>query len=88
MKRHAMIKVLLLMLFWMNCYSAKLPIDFDRNLRIVGGATARVGQFPHAAALILYLPNARSSFCGGSIISAHFILTVSVKFLQNKIITI
>lgn len=52
-------------------------IEIDRNLRIVGGAVARVGQFPHAVALILHLTKSRSSFCGGSIISSRFIITVN-----------
>lgn len=50
----------------------------ERNMRIIGGLVARVGQFPHAVALVLYLQESKSSFCGGSIIHPNFVLTVSV----------
>lgn len=59
-------------------------IEIDRNLRIVGGAVARVGQFPHAAALILHLTKSRSSFCGGSIIAPGFILTVRTHLVESN----
>lgn len=59
-------------------------VQIDRNLRIVGGSTARIGQFPHAAALVLFLTQSRSSFCGGSIIHPNFVLSVSV--ISNNII--
>lgn len=55
-----------------------------RDIRIVGGSVARQNQFPHSVALILHLrpaPGERqpmSSFCGGSVIHASYILTVSV----------
>lgn len=52
-------------------------VEVERSMKIFGGSVARVGQFPHAAALILHLTESRSSFCGGSIINANFILTVS-----------
>lgn len=60
-------------------HQVQSQIEIDRNLRIVGGAVARPGQFPHAVALVLHLTQSRSSFCGGSIIHQNFILTVSVK---------
>jgi secreted trypsin-like serine protease len=54
-------------------------VELDRAMRIVGGQTARVGQFPHAVALVLHLTGGRSSFCGGSIIHPNYVLTVSIK---------
>lgn len=51
----------------------------ERNLRIVGGSVTRPHQFPHAVALILHLRDTQSSFCGGSIIHANYVLTVSVN---------
>lgn len=67
-----------------------METDFDpasqpmtRDLRIVGGSVARQNQFPHSVALILHLRPAEgerqsmSSFCGGSVIHASYILTVS-----------
>ena len=60
-------------------------LEIDRNLRIVGGTVARVNQFPHAVALVLHLTMSRSSFCGGSIIHANYILTVSFKFMVKNI---
>lgn len=60
-------------------FRGSLQIEMDRSMRIVGGAMARVGQFPHAAALILHLTGSRSSFCGGSIIHPNYVLTVSIK---------
>lgn len=56
--------------------------NLDRDLRIVGGAIARVHQFPHAVALVLHLNQQRSSFCGGSIIHPSYVLTVSVNHLS------
>jgi secreted trypsin-like serine protease len=58
-----------------SCQAGHEPID--RNMRIVGGLPSRVGQFPHAVALILHLTESRSSFCGGSIIHRSYVLTVS-----------
>lgn len=80
--RNMMDKVLITASLLLLCTALQVQsqIEIDRNLRIVGGAVARVGQFPHAAALILYLTKSRSSFCGGSIISSRFILTVLVNW--------
>lgn len=65
-------------------YQVRSQLDIDRNLRIVGGSVARVGQFPHAVALILHLTRSRSSFCGGSIIHPSYVLTVSTSFKVFK----
>lgn len=43
--------------------------------RIVGGQNAELGQFPHQVSL--RSRNSRGHFCGGSIISDHFILTAA-----------
>lgn len=50
-------------------------VQIERNVKIIGGTEARVGQFPYMVALILGLPNYGQSFCGGSIISPNFVLT-------------
>ena len=80
MERHAMDKVLILIAFAIISAVSQANTHFagfDRNLRIVGGSPARPNQFPHAAALILHLTQQRSSFCGGSIINQHYILTAA-----------
>jgi len=79
MKRHAMDTVLIMLTLVIACASSPVHpfLKFDRNLRIVGGSPARPNQFPHAAALILHLTQQRSSFCGGSIINIHYILTAA-----------
>jgi secreted trypsin-like serine protease len=53
-------------------------VKIMRDLRIVGGQITRPNQFPHAVALILHMPHSHTSFCGGSIIHANYVLTVSV----------
>lgn len=53
-------------------------VKITRDMRIVGGQITRPNQFPHAVALVLHMPNAHTSFCGGSIIHANYVLTVSV----------
>ena len=50
--------------------------DISRNIRIVGGSTASPNQFPHAAALFLFLTTGES-FCGGSIIHANYLITAA-----------
>ena len=67
------------------CISSQVKshLEPERNMRIVGGTISRVGQFPHAVALILHLIRSQSSFCGGSIIHPSYVLTVSIKFLRH-----
>jgi secreted trypsin-like serine protease len=48
-----------------------------RSDRIMGGQVARRNQFPYQVALILSLPGTQQTFCSGSIISNHFILTAA-----------
>ncbi|CAG9801526.1 unnamed protein product [Chironomus riparius] len=50
--------------------------NISRDIRIVGGNTASGNQFPHAAALFLFLTTGES-FCGGSIIHANYIITAA-----------
>lgn len=78
MKRHTMDKVLITVTFVIACATLQARSEgIDRNLRIVGGSPARPNQFPHAVALVLHLTQQRSSFCGGSIIHQHYILTAA-----------
>lgn len=83
MERYAVVLTFVVLIF---CSTARAnPRNLDRDLRIVGGAIARVHQFPHAVALVLHLTHQRSSFCGGSIIHPSYVLTVSVNFFNvNK----
>lgn len=78
MDKMSIIRVILLFCL---CCQLSTQLELDRSMRIVGGQTARVGQFPHAVALILYLAGSKSSFCGGSIIHPNFVLTVSIMIL-------
>lgn len=82
MERYAIVPVLITMMMFAFINQADTrTVEMDRNLKIVGGLPARVAQFPHAAALVLSLVQSgttSTSFCGGSIINQHFILTVSV----------
>jgi len=50
--------------------------NISRDIRIVGGSSANATQFPHAAALFLFLTTGES-FCGGSIIHANYIITAA-----------
>jgi secreted trypsin-like serine protease len=50
--------------------------NISRDIRIVGGNSAAATQFPHAAALFLFLTTGES-FCGGSIIHANYIITAA-----------
>lgn len=80
MTRRAMDTVLIIVTFVIICAISQAHLEhygIDRNLRIVGGSPARPNQFPHAVALILHLTQSRSSFCGGSIIHQHYILTAA-----------
>lgn len=66
-------------------------IQIERDLRIVGGSVARQNQFPHSVALVLFLRpaegerQAMSSFCGGSVIHANYILTVSCRIISQLV---
>lgn len=45
---------------------------------IVGGVKAKVGEFPHMAAMGFRHPNGQAEFfCGGSLISELFVLTAA-----------
>jgi secreted trypsin-like serine protease len=77
---------ILLVVFVASCEALPAPkastnprtfLDFNRDMRIIGGAVARVSEFPHMVALILHVRGGQSSFCGGSIIHPSFVLTVS-----------
>lgn len=48
-----------------------------RSDRIMGGQIARRNQFPYQVALVLSLPNNFQTFCSGSILNNHFILTAA-----------
>lgn len=47
----------------------------DPAERIVGGQNAREGQFPHQVSLRRFNGTVATHFCGGVIISDHFVLT-------------
>lgn len=50
-----------------------------RGSRIAGGTEAAINQFPYQVALFVY-SNAGQSICGGSILSANFVLTAAHCF--------
>ena len=52
--------------------------QFEKKRKILGGNVAAIGQFPHAAYLILHLMGSMASFCGGSIINQNYLLTVRI----------
>jgi secreted trypsin-like serine protease len=50
----------------------------QKSLRIIGGRSAKLGQFPYQ--VLLYVQSGDSSetfLCGGSIIGSEYILTVT-----------
>ena len=55
--------------------------------RIVGGKTSRPGEWPWQVLLIRKLGRRRNKieFCGGAILSEHFILTAAHCFLDSKL---
>ncbi|KAG5679407.1 hypothetical protein PVAND_008975 [Polypedilum vanderplanki] len=81
-----------ILLFLSNIFLSQVPVESNliqnklenilnnnvttRFTRIVGGSNAAVAQFPHAAALFLFLKTGES-FCGGSIIHDQYILTAA-----------
>jgi secreted trypsin-like serine protease len=85
MDKVMIVRVILMFCFCAICQVHGKLTEIDRNMRIVGGTTARVAQFPHAVALVLHLTLQRSSFCGGSIIHPSYVLTVSVNFSEYTI---
>jgi secreted trypsin-like serine protease len=52
----------------------KLNLLFKVGARIIGGSSARAGQFPFAAAIYKTTEHGRY-FCGGALISNEWILT-------------
>ncbi|CAG0892630.1 unnamed protein product [Cyprideis torosa] len=58
-----------------NTTDCGIQPDFNRNIRIVGGADARPGDFPYLVS-ITYTPLERH-ICGGTLISENYVLTAA-----------
>ena len=56
-----------------------LPVGSGRKRRAFGAGFAKLGQFPHMAALMFDDPNISGDrhFCGGSVLNRWYVLTAA-----------
>lgn len=78
---HRLINTFLFTIFAIISTSA-FVINSQRNVKIIGGGSAELGQFPHQVSLTLFYTTSLNKTiyahsCGGSILNARWIITAA-----------
>ncbi|XP_066579300.1 serine protease 27 [Amia ocellicauda] len=74
------------LLFWillLSIYVSSSPVSWSF---IVGGQDAKMGEFPWQAYIFIQLNGTHGSYCGGSLISEHWVLSAAHCFNGSSII--